>query len=229
MTNSIDNIQRIKRLHLTCDFNDRHFLNGHEYVDLGLPSSTMWGKCNVGAKEESNDGLYFSWGNIDGHDKGSLIGFGESSYNVSFDFGEASYNASFAANMPFIQDISNSDYDMVKGNLGTPWVLPTQKDFRELIYNCLVKTDEINGVQGKMFTSRINGKKVFFPFSGYCYRDKLYCHRYNAYYWSSTRVDNFHNFPSAMAMAITQNTIPYIKFKYEFYNGFSIRGVLKKE
>ena len=23
--------------------------NGHEYIDLGLPSGTLWAKCNVGA------------------------------------------------------------------------------------------------------------------------------------------------------------------------------------
>jgi len=36
--------------------------NGHEYVDLGLPSGTLWAKYNVGAKIDTDPGLYFAWG-----------------------------------------------------------------------------------------------------------------------------------------------------------------------
>ena len=36
--------------------------NGFEYVDLSLPSGTKWATCNVGAKNETDFGLYFSWG-----------------------------------------------------------------------------------------------------------------------------------------------------------------------
>ena len=40
--------------------------NGHEYVDLGLPSGTLWAKCNVGAQNETDYGLYFAWGETTG-------------------------------------------------------------------------------------------------------------------------------------------------------------------
>ena len=36
--------------------------NGHEYVDLGLPSGTLWATCNVGAKAPRDYGDYFAWG-----------------------------------------------------------------------------------------------------------------------------------------------------------------------
>ena len=35
--------------------------NGHEYVDLGLPSGTLWATCNVGANKPEDYGDYFSW------------------------------------------------------------------------------------------------------------------------------------------------------------------------
>lgn len=35
--------------------------NGHEYVDLGLPSGTLWATCNVGASKPEDFGDYFSW------------------------------------------------------------------------------------------------------------------------------------------------------------------------
>ncbi|MBR2770741.1 MAG: hypothetical protein IKD78_01785 [Bacteroidales bacterium] len=36
--------------------------NGHDYVDLGLPSGTLWATCNVGSDTPENYYDYFSWG-----------------------------------------------------------------------------------------------------------------------------------------------------------------------
>ena len=36
--------------------------NGHEYVDLGLPSGTLWETCNVGPNSPEEYGDYFAWG-----------------------------------------------------------------------------------------------------------------------------------------------------------------------
>ena len=36
--------------------------NGHEYVDLGLPSGLKWATCNVGATTPEGYGNYFAWG-----------------------------------------------------------------------------------------------------------------------------------------------------------------------
>ena len=36
--------------------------NGHEYVDLGLPSGLKWATCNVGANSPEEYGDYFAWG-----------------------------------------------------------------------------------------------------------------------------------------------------------------------
>ena len=36
--------------------------NGYDYVDLGLPSGTLWATMNVGASKPSDYGLYFQWG-----------------------------------------------------------------------------------------------------------------------------------------------------------------------
>ena len=33
----------------------------HEYVDLGLPSGTLWATCNVGAYEPNEHGYYLIW------------------------------------------------------------------------------------------------------------------------------------------------------------------------
>ena len=43
--------------------------NGYDYVDLGLPSGTLWATCNVGAERSSDYGLYFQWGDTKGYAK----------------------------------------------------------------------------------------------------------------------------------------------------------------
>ena len=44
--------------------------NGFEYVDLGLPSKTMWATCNVGATKPEDEGLLFQFGRVDGYKYG---------------------------------------------------------------------------------------------------------------------------------------------------------------
>lgn len=36
--------------------------NGHDYVDLGLPSGTLWATMNVGATSETEHGNYYMYG-----------------------------------------------------------------------------------------------------------------------------------------------------------------------
>ncbi len=37
-------------------------INGHEWVDLGLPSGLKWATCNVGATNPWDYGDYYAWG-----------------------------------------------------------------------------------------------------------------------------------------------------------------------
>ena len=37
-------------------------VNGHEYVDLGLPSGLKWATCNVGANTPEESGDLLAWG-----------------------------------------------------------------------------------------------------------------------------------------------------------------------
>lgn len=38
------------------------YINGHAYVDLGLPSGLKWATYNVGADSPEKYGDYFAWG-----------------------------------------------------------------------------------------------------------------------------------------------------------------------
>lgn len=39
----------------------QNMINGHEYVDLGLPSGKLWAKTNYGAATEGDYGIYVDW------------------------------------------------------------------------------------------------------------------------------------------------------------------------
>lgn len=52
----------VMALFLSCDGPD--YIgeeNGHEYVNLDLPSGTMWARCNIGAVRASENGNYYAW------------------------------------------------------------------------------------------------------------------------------------------------------------------------
>ena len=144
------------------------------FVDLALPSGLLWCEHNVGASTPYEHGLYFSWGNVEGHAEGS-----------GYDFSDAVYaqtpGATLTGNIPV-----NNTYDMARHNMGAPCRLPTSGEFVELNNNCDSEWTDEDGVAGRRFTSRINGNSIFFPASGNYNGTSLNYRGANGYYWSST-------------------------------------------
>ena len=56
-------------------------LNGHEFVDLGLPSGTLWATCNVGASKPEEYGNYYAWGETKGY--GEMDTSNENNFNYN--------------------------------------------------------------------------------------------------------------------------------------------------
>ena len=144
------------------------------FVDLALPSGLLWCEHNVGASTPYEHGLYFSWGNVEGHAEGS-----------GYDFSDAVYaqtpGATLTGNIPV-----NNTYDMARHNMGAPCRLPTSGEFVELNNNCDSEWTDEDGVAGRRFTSRINGNSIFFPASGGYHGTSLNNRGASGYYWSST-------------------------------------------
>ena len=57
VTYSISQVKEVTFVEADEPVNDEH-----EYVDLGLPSGTLWATCNVGASKPEEYGDYFAWG-----------------------------------------------------------------------------------------------------------------------------------------------------------------------
>lgn len=118
--------------------------NGHEYVDLGLPSGTLWAKCNVGADAETGYGNYYMYGK------------GARQYNSS--------DSPYTGN----EDPLDSSVDTAAQVWGGSWRMPTQAQMRELTANTTyrwVTNYKGSGINGGTFTAT-NGAVLFIPAAG---------------------------------------------------------------
>lgn len=122
--------------------------NGHEYVDLGLPSGNLWAKCNVGADTEEEAGLYFQWGDTQGY-TAEQVGNGEGFKDYKFSIDGSSSNFS-KYNDSDRKTVLDPEDDAAHVNMGGSWRMPTVKEYYELFLNTdiyLVPTEgeEIQG------------------------------------------------------------------------------------
>ena len=185
----------------------------HKYVDLGLPSGLLWSTCNIGASEPWENGLYFSWGNVDGHKKDSGFYFGTEVY-------QKTPGAALTDNIPV-----DAKYDAARANLGGSWRMPTKDEFKELYDNCISEWTTQNDVEGRMFFSRINGSTVFFPAAGYYIESMLINEGSNGSYWSSSL--NSLILQAYYAHEFSFNSITAIPQNYDnTFLGFTVRPVL---
>lgn len=173
--------------------NGGNALNGHEYVDLGLPSGTLWATCNVGAAKPEEYGDYFAWGETEpkntyhfgtykhsNHDYNELTKY----CNIS-EYGYYGYTDNLT--------ILESGDDAATAKWGNDWHTPTKDDWEELYQNTISSWVIWNDINGRLFTS-LNGNSLFLPASGYRHGESTYLNNYSnlynagvsGYYWSSS-------------------------------------------
>ena len=140
-------------------------INGHEWVDLGLPSGLKWATCNIGASQPHDYGNYYAWG--------------ETTTKTSYD---ESNSVTYGQQ---ISDFSgNATYDAARANWGGTWRMPTEAEMMELENNCTWTWATQSGVNGYRITGP-NGNSIFLPAAGFCYgSSRNYVGEYG-YYWSS--------------------------------------------
>ena len=160
-------------------------LNGHEFVDLGLPSGIRWATCNVGSTTPEGYGDYFAWGETSTKD----------TYNWStyrYCNGSSSTLTKYCNNAEYgnngftdaLTTLEASD-DAATANWGAGWRMPTQSEIQELYDNCTHEWTTQNGVKGEKFTGS-NGNSIFLPAAGYRGDDELYDVGSLGYCWSSS-------------------------------------------
>lgn len=157
---------------------------GKKYVDLGLPSGTLWAICNVGAEAPEEFGDHFAWGETEPKDEFNWVTYrwcnGEASLNEN-ELIMTKYNAD--DNLTALEAAD----DAATANWGEDWRMPTKAELSELILYCTVTFTIYNGVRGNLFVGR-NGNSIFLPAAGgYGQNEGEGC----GLYWSSSLGTNF--------------------------------------
>ena len=161
--------------------------NGAEYevVDLGLPTGTLWAKCNIGASSPEQSGSFFAWGEVQPKKE-----FDWSNYNLcledEFTFTKYCINKDrgyqeFVDNKTVLEDQD----DAAKKIMGSNWQIPSKEDYSELIYRCDIKRCKLNNVWGFLFTSKVNGNSLFIPLAGRMDQTKTNFKDSYGFYWSN--------------------------------------------
>ena len=195
--------------------------NGFEYVDLGLPSGTMWATCNVGASKPEDEGLLFQFGRVDGYK------YGDNNNQFKTDDLTTASGKIYKEN-----EILDLEDDAAHVNMGGKWRMPTNDQLKELINNTTHNAVTINGVKGMLLTSNINGQLMFIPFGGWWDDDNFDYAGYYGIMWSSqvqaSNVDNNAYILSCYSGGVAgvgYASVNYLDFRSY---GFSVRGVFKK-
>lgn len=110
--------------------------SGYQMIDLGL--SVKWADRNIGAENPYDAGLYFSWGNVDGH---AVDESGNVTDGYSFD--EKTYKGTSGAG--FTGDVLDSTHDAATSIMGSGWYMPTPLETRELVQNTDHYYIDLNG------------------------------------------------------------------------------------
>lgn len=175
--------------------------NGHDYVDLGLPSGLKWATCNVGATSPEGYGDYFAWGETSPKDNYEWSTYkywnGSSStltkYNTSSDYGTVDNKTT----LEFTDDAA-------RANWGGKWRMPTQAEQEELIYKCTWTWTTQSGVNGYKVTSNTNENSIFLPAAGYRDGSSVRSVGSDGCYWSSSLYESY----------------PYYAYYLYFYSGY---------
>lgn len=159
-------------------------LNGHAYIDLGLPSGTKWATCNVGATVPEGHGEPVAWGET--ASKYSYFWTNYKYCNGSYVELTKYCNVSYYGINGHVDNLTTLESvdDAATSNWGAGWRTPTRNEMDELFDNCTRAAVTQGGVAGYKFTGP-NGNSIFLPANGYRDMETVYDAN-TCYYWTST-------------------------------------------
>lgn len=192
-------------------------MNKNEYVDLGY--GLKFATCNLGAEKPEDYGMYFQWGSIEGE----LITNKQCPYIIW--------------GVHYINKYNNGDFDGTVDNklvldasddaatqmLGSDWRIPTYNELSMLTDTNKFTSEwiQINGVNGRRFTSKENGNSIFIPASGWCNDSSLKNRGEDCSLWSSSLDEDY----SGDAWYLRFHSDDWYMTGYSRCNGCSIRPV----
>lgn len=160
----------------------------HLYVDLGLPSGTLWASCNIGATSPEDFGDYFAWGETETKSNydWSTYKYCKGSMSTLTKYCQNSANG-YNGFTDVLTELEPSD-DAAYTHWGSEWRTPSEEQFAELLddkYTTAVWIT-LNNVYGLKITSKKNGNYIFLPAAG-VYSETKFMYKGNmGAYWTRT-------------------------------------------
>ena len=196
------------------------------FVDLGLPSGTLWAKHNLGVNSNKLSvfhdylfwyGDYYQWGETNSVYNALTdswtIPKEKFVHNVKEKYQYDNNGNNGLAELEFMDDPASVFFGTNKCHT------PTFKQFEELKNNTnkkfIEKYNDKIGLNGLLLTSKINGNEIFFPANGFIdetgqrefFRDAIYC-------WSKNRISgspycfSYHNHNSPFDYISIDTMVP---------------------
>ena len=186
--------------------------NSHEYVDLGLPSGTLWATTNVGANVPEEDGEFFAWGETESK---AADTYSYDNYKYWTKTGTAyingwratlykihkycllkeneNYMPNFSCETIDNKNVLDFEDDAANVAWGGNWRTPTMEEQEELMNNCIPEKVTINNVMVLKVTSKQNNRYIFLPYCGMAYGESptygILGQGTRGWYWSSNLYD----------------------------------------
>ena len=195
--------------------------NGYDYVDLGLPSGTLWATMNVGASNPLDYGLYFKWGDT----KGYAANQAEPVYTL--DNYKLSTNNSDRD--PFTKYNSENailklEDDAAHVHMGGDWHMPSPEQIKELRNNTISKWMVLDSASGLAFISKKDKSKfIFIPAAGYAWNGSVDDSGGSGSVWSSMQSANLINCSHSLDF---YDGGQHVYGRSMRFHGFSVRGVI---
>ena len=194
----------------------------HEYVDLGLPSGTLWATCNVGASSPEEYGDHFAWGETSPKDYYDSSTYKWCYYDNNGYWQLTKYDYS---SFPTIEGDGKTELDPEDDaayvNWNSYWRMPTSDQIEELVNCCSWQWTQRNGVNGQLGTGP-NGNTIFLPAAGYRWCESLSNVGSVGRYWSRSLC----SYDTADAYLLNFYSFNvYNCFNFNRFNGFAIRAV----
>lgn len=185
-----------------------------DYVDLGLPSGTLWATCNVGATSPEDYGDYYAWG--------ETTTKSDYSSSSSLTYGLSNSQLLSQGIIDGNKNLTPS-YDAATANWGGTWRLPTKTEFKELKKKCTWQWTTQNGKNGYKITGP-NGNHIFLPAAGYRSGSSLGSAGERGGYWSSTPNESSSDYAYYLYF---DSAYHYVSWSHRYY-GRSVRPVINK-
>ena len=205
-----------------------------EYIDMGLPSHTLWATRNVGANAPEEWGHYFQWGDPKGN--GSDVNDGRiCDWKHLLYYDDEGEIFTKYTGFDGLKELEETD-DMATRNWGKDWRMPSKEQFEELIdvsgkgYTEIAKNSdggyivEMKGVKGLKIVSKKNKNYLFLPAAGYRVDNHFYDGGSEGLYWSRTHYPLEKN-EGFFAWYLNLRSIGVYMDDYYRYAGMTVRPV----